>query len=148
MRSVCRWGGHQPGGEDTQKYNIQGVPQKITPCLLWPSKQGVIFCGTPCRWDFKLPGGFIYYCCVISKSTRTISTIVQNVYTLCLWEIRKYFQSSFDIITQTQWRGGQERSQEVAREVSINPLIKLRPQNGRGRSRDLDTGLWLVSQLL
>ena len=28
--------------------NIQGVPQKITPCLLQPFKQGVIFCGTPC----------------------------------------------------------------------------------------------------
>ena len=28
--------------------------KKIKPCLLWPSKQGVIFCGTPCRTKKKL----------------------------------------------------------------------------------------------
>ena len=32
---------------DSDVYSpLQGVPEKITPCLLWPSKQGVIF-----LWD-------------------------------------------------------------------------------------------------
>ena len=36
-------------GFDKLNPHIQGVPQKITPCLEGHSKQGVIFCGTPCR---------------------------------------------------------------------------------------------------